>query len=44
MVFTSKHKMEMTKSEKLFKKTKNKFSRIFFDMTLSKKELGSGLF
>ena len=43
MVFSSKHNMEMTKNEKLLKKTKKKFSGIFFDMTSSKKGRGSGL-
>ena len=35
-----KHNMEMTKSEKLLKKTKKKFLWIFFDMTPSKKGRG----
>ena len=43
MVFTSKHNMEMTKSEKLLKKTKQNFFGIFSDMTSSKKERGSEL-
>ena len=43
MVFSSKHNMEITKSEKLLKKTKKKFSEIFFDMTSSKKERSLGL-
>ena len=43
MVFTSKHNMEMTKSEKIIeKKTKKKISGIFFDMMSSKKGRGSG--
>ena len=37
MVFTSKHNMEMKKSEKLLKKKKKNFSWIFFDMTSSNK-------
>ena len=44
MIFTSKHNMEMAKSEKLLKKkTKKKFWGIFFDMISSEKERGSGL-
>ena len=43
MVFTSKHNMEMTKSEKLLKKNENKISGIFFDMISSKKGRGWGL-
>ena len=35
--------MEMTKSEKLLKKTKKQFSGIFFDILPSKKGHGSGL-
>ena len=35
--------MEMTKSEKLSKRTKKKLSEIFFDMTSFKKGRGSGL-
>ena len=35
-----KHNMEMTKSEKLLKKTKKNFLWIFFDMTSSKKGRG----
>ena len=42
MELTSKHKMEMRKSEKLLKKTKKKFSGTFFDMMSSKKEHGFG--
>ena len=43
MVFTSKHNIEMTKSEKLLKKTKKKFLGIFSEMTSSKKGCGSEL-
>ena len=43
MVFTSKHNMEMTKSEKLLKKTKQKILPILFDMTSPKKGRGSEL-
>ena len=44
MELTSKHNMKMRKSEKILKKTKNKFSGTFFDMMSSKKEHGLGLF
>ena len=44
MVFTSKHNMEMTKSEKLLKKNGKKIFGFFFDLTSSKKGRGSGLF
>ena len=46
MVFTSKRNMDMTKSEKLLKKSKAKTKKIgnFFDMTSTKKGRGSELF
>ena len=40
--FTSKHNMEMAKSENFLKKTKKKFLRIFFNITSSKEKRGSG--
>ena len=43
MVFTSKHNMEMTKSEKLLKKNEIKNFVVFFDVTSTKKGRGSGL-
>ena len=44
MVFTSKHNMEMTKSEKLLKKkTRKKNFGIFSNMTSFKKGRGSRL-
>ena len=44
MVFTSKHNMEMTTSEKLLKKRKKNWGGIFSDMTSSKKGRGSELY